>query len=115
MPFPILSPFFHCPELFSFLVEVRCTGPHIAAFAGSCPVGIVVHPASVQDRDSIPRSLGRSPFNNPGSTMIWAEGGYAGLKLEKALKELDISADLEIVRKVKESKDFDVLPRRWVV
>lgn len=76
---------------------------------------IVVHPASVQDWDGAPEVVQGALARAPGITMIWADSGYAGPKLEMALKEPDISVDLEIVRKAKGGKDFEVLPRRWVV
>ena len=76
---------------------------------------IVVHPASVQDRDGAPGVVQGALARAPGITMIWADSRYAGPKLEMALKEPDISVDLEIVRKAKGGKDFAVLPRRWVV
>ncbi|MCY4100726.1 MAG: IS5 family transposase [Rhodobacteraceae bacterium] len=88
---------------------------HIVTDVEGSPVEIVVHPASVQDRDGAPGVVQGALAKAPGITMIWADGGYAGPKLEKALKELDIGADIEIVRKAKEGKDFEVLPRRWVV
>ena len=88
---------------------------HIVTDVEGSPVEIVVHPASVQDRDGAPGVVQGALAKAPGITMIWADGGYAGPKLEKALKELDVSVDLEIVRKANEGKDFEVLPRRWVV
>jgi len=58
---------------------------------------------------------GKALAKVPTMTMIWADGGYSGPMLASALKELDIDAGLEIVRKNKDAKGFDILPRRWVV
>jgi len=79
------------------------------------PLEIVVHPAPAQYRDGAPGFVQGVLAKAPGITRIWADSGYASPRLAKALQDLDISADIEIVRKVKESKGFEALPRRWVV
>ena len=46
---------------------------------------------------------------------LFADSGYAGPKLQEALKDLGISGLIEIVPKPKGAKGFTVLYRRWVV
>ncbi|MDE2760410.1 MAG: hypothetical protein OXH90_08960 [Paracoccaceae bacterium] len=62
----------------------------------------------------------RPPFSTVRNYFhAWSKCGVPTRMLQRlqdiALKEPDISVDLEIVRKAKEGKDFEVLPRRWVV
>ena len=46
---------------------------------------------------------------------LFADSGYAGPKLQDALKDLGVSGLIEIVPKPKGAKGFTVLYRRWVV
>ena len=46
---------------------------------------------------------------------LFADSGYAGPKLQDALKDLGVSELIEIVPKAKGTKGFTVLYRRWVV
>ena len=45
---------------------------------------------------------------------VFADGGYAGDKLRKALRRLG-KWTIEIIRRFETAKGFEVLPRRWVV
>ena len=77
-------------------------------------VGAIVHPADVQDRDGAPRLLKvlRSAF--PWLRHVFADGAYAGGKLEGALAKLG-EWTIEIVKRSDASRGFVLLPRRWVV
>jgi putative transposase len=69
---------------------------HLLTDTIGLPVGMIVNPANVQDRDAapeLPASLG-SAF--PWLHHIFADGGYAGPKLQDALK--NFGATLEIVK-----------------
>ncbi len=88
---------------------------HVVTDVEGFPVGIVVHPASVQDRDGASGVVQGVLAKAPGITRLRADGGHAGPRLEKALKEPDAGVDLDIVRKARDGKGFEVLPRRWVV
>lgn len=88
---------------------------HVVTDVEGSPVGIVVHPASVQDRDGASGVVQGALAKAPGITRLRADGGHAGPRLEKALKEPDAGVDLDIVRKARDGKGFEVLPRRWVV
>ena len=50
----------------------------------------------------------------PRSSLVWADGGYAGKLVEWARAGL-LEITVEIVRKPAGLKTFQVLPRRWVV
>jgi transposase len=73
-----------------------------------------VHEASIQDRDGAPAlfQLIRSAF--PWLRHVFADGGYAGPKLKKALASIG-RWTIEIVKRSDAAKGFKLLPRRWVV
>ncbi len=73
----------------------------------------MVHGAGVQDRDGARRVLSRLHDRVPRLKKIWVDGAYAG-QLVKWAKAFG-GWDLEVVRKQKGQKGFQVLPRRWVV
>ncbi|MBK5191518.1 MAG: IS5 family transposase [Methanosarcinales archaeon] len=74
---------------------------------------VVVHIASVQDRDGAMIVLQKAKQSFWRLQLIWADGGYAG-KLVDWAKE-SCQWILEIVKRNGEVKGFHVLPRRWVV
>lgn len=73
----------------------------------------MVHGAGVQDRDGARLVLARLHDRAARLRKIWVDGAYAGqlLKWAKAFG----GWQLEVVRKKKGQKGFQVLPRRWVV
>lgn len=77
---------------------------------------VVVHAASVQDRDGAKLVLERLKNTFSRLRLVWADGGYAG-KLVDWMKCLRARSGLrlEIVRRPDNLKGFKVLPRRWVV
>ncbi len=87
---------------------------HIVTDTNGFLVGVVVHEASIQDRDgAVPvlRSIRRfCPFLRH----VFADGGYAGKKLKNALRGRG-EWTIEIVKRSDRQKGFVILPRRWVV
>ncbi len=77
-------------------------------------VGLVVHEASVQDRDGAVRVLASIRKLYPWLRHLFADAAYAGDKLGGALSELG-RWTVEIIRRCDTAKGFEVLPRRWVV
>jgi len=74
----------------------------------------VVHPASVQDRDGAVLVLDqRTRRRFPLLRTIFADSAYGGPKLAKALA--GTAWKIEVVKRPKDQKGFQVLPRRWVV
>ena len=71
---------------------------------------VLVTAASVQDRDGGARVLDRLRFRMPSVAVIWADGGYAGRLVGYARQLLRVTVD--IVRKRKGQRTFEVLPRR---
>jgi len=76
-------------------------------------LAIVVHAASIQDRDGAKLVIERLRGRFPRLQLIWADGGYAGKLIEWVRS--GFGWVLEIVKRSDDVKGFKVLPRRWVV
>ena len=76
-------------------------------------LGVVVHSASIQDRDGAKLLFEKVKDKLKSLKLVWADGGYAG-KLIEWVKESCFCV-IEIVRRHDDLKGFHVLPRRWVV
>ena len=87
---------------------------HIATDTLGLLVGLVVHSASIQDRDGAPDVLKRVAARYPTLRHVFADGGYAGPKLREALKSIG-RWTVQIVKRSDTVEGFEVLPRRWVV
>jgi transposase len=87
---------------------------HILTDTIGLPVGMIVHPANVQDRDGAPDLLASVSNLYPWLRHVFADGGYAGDKLKGALEGLG-NWTIEIVKRSDASNGFVLLPRRWVV
>nr|WP_306267791.1 IS5 family transposase [Pararhizobium sp. IMCC3301] len=81
--------------------------------AGNMLEGIV-HEASIQDRDGAPGLIEIVAEGHPTLTRLFADGGYAGEKLETALAHIE-GLVVEIVKRSDQAKGFVVLPKRWIV
>jgi putative transposase len=76
-------------------------------------LAVVVHAASVQDRDGAKLVLAKLVGAFGRLRLIWADGGYAGQLVARA-KEL-AGWTLEIVKRPDGARGFEVLPKRWIV
>lgn len=74
----------------------------------------IVHAASIQDRDGAVGVVAFVREDFPTIAHLFADGGYAGEKLETALVAMDGPA-IEIVKRPEAAKGFVVVARRWVV
>jgi transposase len=74
----------------------------------------IVHPASIQDRDGALPVTALACASYPSIARLFADGGYAGEKLEAALRDIEGPA-IEIVRRPDFVTGFVVIARRWVV
>ena len=77
-------------------------------------VGAVIHAADIQDRDGAPDVLKSIRHSYPWLRHIFADGGYAGPKLKKALARMG-DWTIEIIKRSDKAEGFEKLPRRWVV
>jgi len=77
-------------------------------------VGLLVHPADIQDRDGAAKVLATIRTLYPWLRHIFADGGYAGDKLRGELAGMGRWI-VEIIKRSDTAKGFEVLPPRWVV
>lgn len=94
--------------------KVKGRKRHILTDTGGLLVGAVVHAADVQDRDGAPQVLAAIRTLCPWLRHVFADGAYAGEKLETALDGKG-EWTFEIIRRSDAIQGFEVLPRRWVV
>ncbi|MDT6940270.1 IS5 family transposase [Brucella pseudogrignonensis] len=87
---------------------------HIVVDTLGLMVGLVIHSAGIQDRDSAPDVLKTILKRWPWLRHIFADGGYAGPKLKGRLEKVG-KFTLEIVKRSDHAEGFKLLPRRWVV
>ena len=73
---------------------------------------MVVHAASIQDRDGAKLVLTKLLGRFPRLQLIWADGAYAGKLIDWAY---DVGSWLLLVNRPGDTHRFQVLPRRWVV
>jgi putative transposase len=76
-------------------------------------LAVVVHAASVQDRDGAKLVLAKLVGHFPRLRLLWADGSYAG-KLIDWVRET-CGWVLEIVKRSDDARGFQVLPKRWIV
>ncbi len=74
---------------------------------------VVVHAASLQDRDGAKLVLAKLVGRFPRLQRIWADGSYGGHLVGWAKRTGGWV--LAIVKRPKEAVGFQVLPKRWVV
>jgi transposase len=87
---------------------------HLLTDTNGLLVAAIVHAADIQDRDGAPMLLRSVRQLFPWLRHVFADGGYAGPKLETALAQIG-EWDLEIIKRSDTAKGFELLPRRWVV
>ena len=85
---------------------------HILVDAMGLILVVVVHAASIQDRDGAKLVLDKLRYLFPRLHLIWADSGYAGKLIDWA--RYFIGCAVEIVKR-SDDTSFKVLPRRWVV
>jgi len=74
----------------------------------------IVHAAGIQDRDGAPSVIADLRASYPTIACLFADGGYAGDKLELAMLKTD-GPKIEVVKRPDHAKGFVVIARRWVV
>jgi len=76
-------------------------------------LNVVVHRASVQDRDGTRRLLRDAARRFPSIVKIFADAGYQGPKMAKVVADTG-NWQIEIVKRTELHK-FVVMPKRWIV
>jgi len=87
---------------------------HLLTDTNGLLVAALVHEANIQDRDGAPALLASIRKTFPWLRHVFADGGYAGPKLETALAKIG-TWTLQIIKRSDTAKGFELLPRRWVV
>lgn len=87
---------------------------HILTDTDGRLIAAQVHTADIQDRDGAPPLLTSIRGLFPWLRHVFADGGYAGPKLQAALAN-NGDWTIEIVKRSDAAKGFVLLPRRWVV
>ena len=86
---------------------------HIVVDTMGLLLAVVAHPADIQDRDGAKLVIDKLIGRFPRLQLIWADAGYAG-QLVDWVQALT-GWILEILKRPRDSHQFQVLPRRWVV
>ncbi len=94
--------------------KVKGRKRHILTDTQGFLVGAIIHTADIQDRDGAPDVLAGIRYAFPWLRHVFADGGYAGVKLQQALAKIG-KWTVEIIKRSDAAKGFEVLPRRWVV
>jgi len=94
--------------------RLRGAKRHILTDTDGNLLAVQVHTADIQDRDGAAPLLISVRSLLPWLRHVFADGGYAGPKLEGELAG-NGGWKIEIVRRPDEAKGFILLPRRWVV
>lgn len=94
--------------------KVKGRKRHIVTDTVGHLVGLIVHIASIQDRDGAVAVLASIRRLYPWLRHIFADAGYAGDKLREALSALG-RWTVQIIKRSDTAQGFEVLPRRWVV
>lgn len=94
--------------------KTRGSKVHISVDTLGHLLGLVVTPASAQDRDAVSElSQATREATNENVEIAFVDGGYRGPLAHNAAKEHGIK--LEVVMLPETAKGFVLLPKRWVV
>jgi transposase len=102
------------PRGFDAGKKIKGRKRHIVTDTQGNLLSAIVHPANVQDRDGAPTVVTLACASYPTIAHLFADGGYAGEKLENALRRID-GPTIQIVKRPDEAKGLVVVARRWVV
>lgn len=87
---------------------------HIVVDTMGCVLTVIVHAANIFDGKAARYVLAKLFSCTQSIKMIWADGAYSGAELSDWILT-HFKCHLTLIRKRKNSKGFQVLPRRWVV
>jgi len=102
------------PRGFDAGKKIKGRKRHILTDTEGNMLGSLTHTANIQDRDGAPDVIAYAQESFPTLAHLFADGGYAGEKLETALQNGD-GPTIEIVKRPDGAKGFVVIARRWVV
>ncbi|NKB16451.1 MAG: MFS transporter [Sphingomonadales bacterium] len=110
-----ITTYFSWHWIFLINIPIGIAGIVIAVilFTASLPLGLVVHPASVQDRDGLALVCARIRRQFPWLRLLFADAGYQGELAACAAAAQGLR--LAIVKRPIGSEGFQLVPRRWVI
>ena len=86
---------------------------HLLTDTLGLPLRLIVHPASIQDRDGVALVCARIRGRFPWLQHLFADAGYQGDVASCAAAGERLR--LEIVKRPRDTEGFHLLPRRWVI
>ncbi len=86
---------------------------HLLTDTLGLPLRLVVHAANIQDRDGLGLVCARIRKRFPWLKHVFADAGYQGETASCAAARERLR--LEVVRRPRDAKGFQLLPRRWVI
>jgi transposase len=94
--------------------QVRSRKIHALVDSKGLPMRVVVHSASIQDRDGAGLVLNKIRRRFPWLELIWADGGYNAWQVDAAVAKVP-PLRMEIVKRSDDAKGYVVVPLGWVV
>ena len=102
------------PRGFDAGKKIKGRKRHIRTDSSGLLATAQVHAANIQDRDGAPDLLASARRSFPRLHHVFADGAYAGSKLQTAPTPTG-PWTVQIVKRTGPAKGFQLLPRRWVV
>ena len=94
--------------------KVKGRKRHILTDTEGNMLGAITHTANIQDRDGAADVIADTKESFPTLAHLFADGGYAGEKLEAAVRNMN-GPTIKIVKRPNGATGFVVIARRWVV
>ncbi len=102
------------PRGYDAAKKIKGRKRHVVTDTSGLLVGVVVHPADIQDRDGAGLVIEAIHDLFPWLRHLFADSAYNGPNLRAALVKFG-DWSIEIVKRAAATAGFQLLPRRWVV
>jgi transposase len=102
------------PRGYDAAKKIKGRKRHVVTDTSGLLVGVVVHPADIQDRDGAGLVINAIHDLFPWLRHLFADSVYNGPNLRAALVKFG-DWSIEIVKRAAATAGFQLLPRRWVV
>ncbi len=102
------------PRGYDAAKKIKGRKRHVVTDTSGLLVGVVVHPADIQDRDGAGLVIEAIHDLFPWLRHLFADSVYNGPNLRAALVKFG-DWSIEIVKRAAATPGFQLLPRRWVV
>ena len=91
--------------------QIKGRKRHILVDTLGLVLAVLVHAANTADVTAARMLLAETSLTQPTVEQVWADQGYQGERLQQVAQGCDLN--LAVVKR--QQKQFEVLPRRWVV